>query len=196
MALGITKFLKSPQGGKKRDSVRHKCWLCRSCLLCTGSQSQGKTMLILQHRSSRADLLAHGAAAMSEGQDAIQKDLDKLEKWACVNLMRFYKAKCKVLHLDRGHPRYQYRLGDEGIERSPAEKDLGVPVDEKLDRSHQCAHSPEIQPYPGLHPQQRGQQVKRGDSASLLCFTLVRPHLESCIQPWRPQHRKDMGLLE
>jgi len=25
---------------------------------------------------------------------------------------------------------------------------------------------------------------------------LVRPHLESCIQLWSPQHRTDMDLLE
>jgi len=29
-----------------------------------------------------------------------------------------------------------------------------------------------------------------------LCSALVRPQLESCIQPWSPQHRKDMELLE
>jgi len=29
-----------------------------------------------------------------------------------------------------------------------------------------------------------------------LCAALVRPHLESCIQLWNPQHRKDMELLE
>ena len=31
-----------------------------------------------------------------------------------------------------------------------------------------CARSLESQPYPGLHPEQRGQWVKGGDSAPLL----------------------------
>ena len=32
-----------------------------------------------------------------------------------------------------------------------------------------CAHSPESQPCPGLHPEQCGQQAKGGDSPPLLC---------------------------
>jgi len=29
-----------------------------------------------------------------------------------------------------------------------------------------------------------------------LCSTLVRPHLEYCIQVWGTQHRKDVELLD
>ena len=39
-----------------------------------------------------------GAVDMSEGQDAIQRGLHELKKWAHVNLIRFNKAMCEVLH--------------------------------------------------------------------------------------------------
>ncbi|GAB0207649.1 mitochondrial enolase superfamily member 1 [Grus japonensis] len=75
------------------------------------------------------DTKLRGVADMPEGHAAIQRDLDKLEKWADRNLMKFNKGKRKVLQLEGNNPMHQYILQAAQLESGLAEEDLGVLVD-------------------------------------------------------------------
>ena len=80
------------------------------------------------------------------------------------------------------------------MESSPAEKDLGVLGDEKFDMSHQCALAADKANHTlGCIKRSVARRLREGILP--LCSVLVRPHLESRVQLWSPQHQ-DMDLLE
>ncbi|PKU32837.1 hypothetical protein llap_16859 [Limosa lapponica baueri] len=107
---------------------------------------------------------------------------------------KFNKAKYKVLHMSWGNPKHIHRLGREWIENSPAEKDLGVLVDEKLNMSWQCTLKAQKANHI-LGCITRSMVSRSREMILPLCSGLVRPQLEYCHQLWGPQH-KGMDLLQ
>ncbi|PKU44948.1 rna-directed dna polymerase from mobile element jockey-like [Limosa lapponica baueri] len=135
-----------------------------------------------------------GAVKTLKQRDAIQRALDRLEKWACVNLMKFNEARYKALQVGQGNPMPKYRLGREWIESNPEKKDFGVLVDKKLDMSQQCALVAQ-RANRNLGCIKRSVASRSREVILPLYSTLLRPHLEYCVQFWSPQH-EDMDFLE
>jgi len=137
---------------------------------------------------------------MLEGSGAFQRDLKRLEEWAHVNLMKvmkvhmlkaFNKARSKVLHKDQDNLKYHYRLEDEWIESSPAEKDLGILVNKKLNMSCQCVLA--AQKVNRILGCIRSVASGLSEMRLPLYLPLVRPH---CIHLGDLQYKKNMDLLE
>ena len=125
----------------------------------------------------------------------LQDDLNKLTEWSEKWQMLFNYGKCKCLHTGHGNEDAQYTMGDTVLNTTVKEKDLGLTINADMKVSEQCA----IAAAKGnqiLGLIRRNIVYKEKELIIPLYQTIVRPHLEYCIQAWRPYRKKDIDILE
>ena len=125
----------------------------------------------------------------------LQNDLDRLVKWSEKWQMLFNFGKCKCLHTGHGNLNVNYKMGATVLGTTVKEKDLGVTISADMKVSEQCC----IAASKGnqiLGLIRRNITYKGKKLIIPLYKAIVRPHLEYCIQAWRPYRKKDIDTLE
>ena len=138
--------------------------------------------------------LFHKVSSIEE-HEKIQNDLHKLVEWSNIWQMKFNADKCKVLHFGNKNKHLAYNIGDTVLQKASEEKHLGICIqnnlkpDRHIDESVKKANQILGQIY-------RTIEYKSVENILPLYLTLVRPHLEYCVQAWAPYYTKDIDKLE
>jgi ribonuclease P/MRP protein subunit RPP40 len=132
----------------------------------------------------------------TKGQvDALRRDLDKVSEWAERWQMQFNIGKCKVLHFGSSNRESSYMLQSVRVTASNEEKDLGVKISHDL-KFHKQVEEVTKKCYQILGLINRNISCKRKEVMVRLYKSLVRPHMDYCIQVWRPHYQGDIDQLE
>ena len=119
--------------------------------------------------------------------------------------MNFHPLKCKVVSVSNGLPpllgilpciQYIYYLGENSLDYSDTEKDLGVDVNTKLNFNGQCEklYSKASQ-FLGL-AKRTCHFVKDIRRRRALYLSLIRSQFEHCSPVWRPVNKTMVEKLE
>ena len=140
------------------------------------------------------DTQVFSKVANNTDKQSLQEDLDKLVKWSEKWQMLFDLGKYKYIHIGHGNMDEEYKMGGAVLGRTTQEKDLGVTFSADMKVPKQC----------GIAASKINQIIRLIRRTSMykkqlivpLYKAIVRPHLEYCIQAWRPYRKKDIDKLE
>ena len=117
---------------------------------------------------------------------SVTEDLHELEIWESIWLLRFNPSKCKVMHIDfNDNPNLNYSLDGVNLETTEQEKDLGVVTHMSLKWDEQIKAS--ISKANQMICWIVRNLIIRDKTVMLAIYkSLIRPHLEYCVQLWNP----------
>jgi hypothetical protein len=130
-----------------------------------------------------------------EDRDKMQRSLDLLVRWADEWGMVFNVDKCKVMHLGRHNPMYEYYMKGRKLATTEEEKDVGVYVTKNLKPSTQC-HRAATRATAVLNQLRKNFHYRDRKTFIKLYKQYVRPHLEFASPAWSPWNAGDQEELE
>ena len=141
------------------------------------------------------DSKIYGKVETEQDQINLQADLDACHNWATEWDMHFHPKKCKVMHIGNNNRRDIYHLGNNIIEETGEEKDLGVTVSNTLSWSkHITDCAKKANRVLGMIKHTFSYMDR--EMFLTLYKTLVRPQMEYCQEVWNPYLMKDITVLE
>ena len=125
----------------------------------------------------------------------LQMTLDRLTNWAEEWGMKFNIEKCKIMHVGRNNPHFDYYMDGIKLKTVEEEKDIGVTIHKSLKPSAHCkrvadtANAVLRQLTKNFHFRDRHVFRK-------LYIQYVRPHVEFASPAWSPWNEADKNVIE
>ena len=145
------------------------------------------------------DTKAYQSVESEENRIKLQKNIDNLVDWSDEWLMSFNTDKCKMLHLGKNNPQHVYYMknGENKniLEKTRAEKDLGVVVDAELTfEDHMTGVVKRANRMAGLVM----STISFNDKKVLIPLykAMIRPILEYGNAVWNPFLRKHINMID
>jgi hypothetical protein len=131
----------------------------------------------------------------AEDRDKMQEALNCLCDWADSWGMAFNYSKCKVMHVGRKNPKYDYFMRGTKVSTTDEERDVGVLISSNLKPSAQCTKAAGMA-MSVLNQLRRNFHYRDRHTFLRLYKQYVRPHLEFSSPAWSPWLIGDREALE
>ena len=136
-----------------------------------------------------------GSACNIDEADCIQKDLDALDNWCKVWMLKFNPSKCHVLHIGKNNHKYLYHIGGFLLSSVDDEKDLGIIMSNDL-KQYKDVTNKVKKANKMLGMIKRTFSYLDKEILLRLYKAYVRPILEYCQQAMSPYLQKDINEIE
>ncbi|MCP3853075.1 MAG: hypothetical protein GY694_23025, partial [Gammaproteobacteria bacterium] len=145
------------------------------------------------------DTKSHSEIKSIADKDKLQECINSLVEWSIKWMLGFNGQKCKMMHLGKNNPCYEYTIPDGDnvitLETTDCEKDLGVHVDPLLEfNEHIAKIVKKSRSLAGMIL--RNISSRTSNILVPLFVALVRPNLEYANPVWCPFKRKYIDHIE